>query len=117
MFQLVLTSEYCVSIQYLKPERWRSCSELRHERKQRKEQSDSKAGRRRRESTERGAVGAELVENGLFKSYTLLNLLFCYSKGSVHKHSIPTSSCGIQFYRQSFTTEVSGSSFVVIKAA
>lgn len=117
MFQLVLTSEYCVSIQYLKPERWRSCSELRHEHKQRKEQSDSKAGRRRRESTERGAVGAELVENGLFKSYTLLNLLFCYSKGSVQKHSIPTSSCGIQFYRQSFMTEVSGSSFVVIKAA
>lgn len=45
----VLTFEYGVSIQYLRPEHWRSCSGLQPENKERKEQSASEADRRRRE--------------------------------------------------------------------
>lgn len=58
----VLTFEYCVSIQYLEPEHWRSCSELQPEHKQRKEQSDSKADRRRREG-EKAQRGKQLEQS------------------------------------------------------
>lgn len=51
----------CVSIQYLKPEHWHSCSELQPEHKQRKEQSDSKAERRR--EGERAQRGKQLEQS------------------------------------------------------